>query len=206
MNEKMMRMYQAANLLKGIDGGSALAKLLGETPQTIKNWETRGPSKSGLIKAQTQIGCFVSWLETGEGQMASAELDFISKPQKTVPLISWAGAKNWEQTIDELIPTEAAQILVTCPVSSHTYALLVSDDANEPKFPIGSWIVVEPDETPINQKWCVVDEGGEEATLKQLVINGNTKYLRNDNPRFPIKEMGVDHHFCGTVKQLIMSI
>ena len=95
---------------------------------------------------------------------------------------------------------------MTYEAKQYTYALRVKDDMNEPKFPINSWLVIEPEEEPVHQKWCIVDEGGDEATCKQLVIDGATRYLRSDNARFPVKEMADNSNFCGTVKQLIVSI
>lgn len=64
MHETTKRLYQAAGL-KGIESPSALARLLGESPQTLKNWETRGVSAAGIINAQTLLGCDANWLKTG---------------------------------------------------------------------------------------------------------------------------------------------
>lgn len=71
MNEVTKRLYEAAEKLKDIQGQSALARLLNTSPQTVKNWETRGVSKKGLIDASKIIGCSVIWLETGKGEMTT---------------------------------------------------------------------------------------------------------------------------------------
>ena len=68
MNLQMQRLYQAAQELKKTVGQSAVARLLGVTPQTIYNWEQRGISRQGMIDAQRIIGCSAAWLETGQGQ------------------------------------------------------------------------------------------------------------------------------------------
>ncbi len=73
MNKQMERLYEAAKTLKGITGKSALARTINESPQTVKNWETRGVSKPGLLKAQKSIGCSAEWVETGEGPMRANE-------------------------------------------------------------------------------------------------------------------------------------
>lgn len=70
MHPQMKRLYDAAHMLKNVSGQSAVAKLLGQTAQTVHNWEQRGISKQGLLKAQQVIGCSASWLETGQGQQA----------------------------------------------------------------------------------------------------------------------------------------
>lgn len=69
MHIQMERLYRAARELKGIQTQAELARALNQSSQTVKNWETRGMSKAGLVKAQADIGCSATWLETGEGSM-----------------------------------------------------------------------------------------------------------------------------------------
>jgi hypothetical protein len=69
MNDQMTRLYLAAKTLRGVDGPSAIAKLLNVSPQTVHNWEDRGISQDGLLKAQEQVGCNAIWLRDGAGQM-----------------------------------------------------------------------------------------------------------------------------------------
>lgn len=63
------RLKQAAMARLGFDGHSDIAKLLGESPQTITNWESRGVSKSGLIKANLALGVSIEWIKSGLGEM-----------------------------------------------------------------------------------------------------------------------------------------
>jgi phage repressor protein C with HTH and peptisase S24 domain len=69
MHKQMERLYQAAKELRNITTPTELARALNQSQQTVNNWESRGISKSGLIKAQAMIGCSATWLETGEGAM-----------------------------------------------------------------------------------------------------------------------------------------
>jgi SOS-response transcriptional repressor LexA len=181
-----------------------LAQAVGCGQGAINNYESGArDNPRDLLELATALKVNPQWLKTGEGAMDS--LAPVS-PQIKVPLISWAEAKNWKDTIESLEPGVGEQILVTYEAKQYTYALRVKDDMNEPKFPINSWLVIEPEEEPVHQKWCIVDEGGDEATCKQLVIDGATRYLRSDNARFPIKEMKQNAKFCGTVKQLIVTV
>jgi DNA-binding XRE family transcriptional regulator len=66
---KIQRLYDAAKLLVGIQGKSALARHLGISPQTLANWEDRGISKAGLILCQQKIGVSIEWLDTADGEM-----------------------------------------------------------------------------------------------------------------------------------------
>ena len=70
MHEQMKRLYEAARVMKRVHGQSELARLLNVSPQTVHNWQARGISKQGILKAQEMIGCSASWLETGKGQMS----------------------------------------------------------------------------------------------------------------------------------------
>ena len=185
----------------------ALADTIGVSFQAIAKVEAGGFFGSvNNIKAAQFFNVSPEWLATGKNPSDLPSQAHQVFPQNRVPVLSWSDAKNYHDAIDSLIPANGEQILITCPKNTYTYALRVKDDMNSPKFPIDSWLVVEPEETPVDQKWCIVDEGGEEATCKQLVIDGATRYLRSDNARFPIKEMTKNARFCGTVKQLIVAI
>jgi hypothetical protein len=69
MNEQMTRLYDAANKLKKIEGQSAVALLLNQSPQTLNNWEARGMSSKGILLAEKVIGCSAQWLTSGTGTM-----------------------------------------------------------------------------------------------------------------------------------------
>jgi hypothetical protein len=72
MHKTAERLYLAAAELKRLKGQSQVARLLNESPQTIKNWETRGVSRPGAIKAQAVIGCSATWLLDGSGPMRAS--------------------------------------------------------------------------------------------------------------------------------------
>lgn len=78
MHQTMVRLYLAAKEMAETEGKSALGRLLNESPQTINNWESRGVSKAGMVKAQSIVGCSASWIETGSGPM-SANLGIDTK-------------------------------------------------------------------------------------------------------------------------------
>lgn len=63
------RLYLAAREIRAVTGQSAVARLLDQTPQTVKNWEKRGISEGGALIAQRRIGCDANWLLDGRGAM-----------------------------------------------------------------------------------------------------------------------------------------
>lgn len=82
MHETMKRLYLAANELLKTDGQSNVARLMNQSPQTLKNWESRGISADGMLIAEQSIGCSALWLKTGQGSMSSISLLPSSNTQK----------------------------------------------------------------------------------------------------------------------------
>jgi len=72
MHVQMKRLYEAAAALAGLKTQAEIARALNHSQQTVNNWEARGISKAGLLKAQSTIGCSATWLETGAPPMALA--------------------------------------------------------------------------------------------------------------------------------------
>lgn len=124
----------------------------------------------------------------------------------TVPLISWVQAGHWNDVIDNLHPGEGERIPTTYRVRKHTYALRVRGDSMEPKFPDGAILIVEPEENPEPGAFVIVRHNGGEATFKQLMVDGETRYLKPLNPRYPVMEMKPDAVFCGVVKRMEMDV
>lgn len=124
----------------------------------------------------------------------------------TVPLISWIQAGQWSDAIDNLQPGEGERIHTTYRVRKHTYALRVRGDSMEPKFPDGAILIVEPDENPEPGSFVIIRQNGGEATFKQLVQDGTSRYLKPLNSRYPILELKPDAVFCGVVKRVEMDV
>jgi len=72
MHAQMKRLYEAAMALAGLKTQAEIARALNQSQQTVNNWEARGISKAGLLRAQSAIGCSATWLETGTPPMAIA--------------------------------------------------------------------------------------------------------------------------------------
>jgi hypothetical protein len=63
---------EAAEILKGAKGPSAVARLLGVSAQKVTNWMSRGVSDAGMLDAERLIGCRAIWLQDGKGEMVDA--------------------------------------------------------------------------------------------------------------------------------------
>ncbi|WP_052812281.1 helix-turn-helix domain-containing protein [Xanthomonas campestris] len=66
MHDSMRRLYKAAAALSPpISGQSELARRVGQSPQTVNNWEARGISAAGATKVQQMLGISSTWTREG---------------------------------------------------------------------------------------------------------------------------------------------
>lgn len=89
------RLYLAARELKSVNGQSAVARLLNQSPQTVKNWEARGISKAGAIEAARIIGCSALWLMQGIGPMTAGAAEQTEAVPTPPPSYWREGKASW---------------------------------------------------------------------------------------------------------------
>jgi SOS-response transcriptional repressor LexA len=166
----------------------------------------QGYSELMLTKLAAALGCAVIDLFIEAERIQYGNTEDGPDLKGTVPLISWIQAGQWCDVIDNLHPGEGERIHTTYRVRKHTYALRVRGDSMEPKFPDGAILIVEPEENPASGSFVIVRHNGGEATFKQLMVDGETRYLKPLNPRYPIMEMKPDAVFCGVVKRMEMDV
>lgn len=84
MHDTMKRLYHAASILaQPIRGQSAVAAALGESPQTLNNWEARGVSKRGATKAQSKLGISSSWVTEAQSPVLISGISRIAEIETT---------------------------------------------------------------------------------------------------------------------------
>jgi hypothetical protein len=69
IHDTMTRLYEAAKALRGVEGPSNVARILNESPQMLNNWERRGMSAHGMLRAAAALGCSAEWLAGKPGEM-----------------------------------------------------------------------------------------------------------------------------------------
>lgn len=129
-----------------------------------------------------------------------------------LPLVSWVQAGSFQNIEDPFLPGDAdVWVPVTRRYSKRAFALRIRGDSMVdpsgigPSFPEGSIICVEPDATPIHKSFVVVRlDNSVDATFKQLIIDGDARYLKPLNPRYPIMTVTDEATICGVVMQMIM--
>jgi phage repressor protein C with HTH and peptisase S24 domain len=211
MHVQMTRLYEAAEVLAGLKTQAEIARALNQSQQTVNNWEARGISKAGLLKAQSAIGCSATWLETGEPPMALAPLPlpppaaqdnpFIEDargvrvgdepdtvPIRRVTLKLHAGVTGFETEPDledgGVLHLPRAIVETHNLVPHQLLAIRVRGQSMEPMMFEDDVVVVNTaDKQPLSREIYAVNFNGE-ALVKQLVKRNNDWFLYSVNPDF----------------------
>lgn len=107
MHPTTERLFKAAAEVAGLSKPSQIAVALGESQQTLKNWEARGASQRGLLRACELWGLSPSWVRDGEGPMRVASVQTpvahgMSLDEFTVPTL------NREELLSAKTPSQFA--------------------------------------------------------------------------------------------------
>lgn len=125
-----------------------------------------------------------------------------------VPVISWVQAGQWTEVMSSFTAADAEE-WVACPVAHgpRTFVLRVRGESMynphaRRSFRDGDLIYVDPDKAAENGSLVVAQiAGNTEATFKQLMLEGDKKYLKALNTAWPdpIIQIGGDANICGVV-------
>ena len=193
--------------------GSELARQLGTGRASVSHWRTGqvAPSSENLLKLSKALRCNARWLASGVGTPeGNVELELGPDLRGKAPLISWVQAGKWKEIdMAGLRQTETGFYQHTANVSDEAFALRVKGDSmtsfnGGKSIPEGSVIIVDPNVPAEHGKVVVARlEESNEATLKQLVIDGGVKYLKPFNSSYPTMPINGNCTIIGVVKQLI---
>lgn len=221
MNIKDIRRENMRFLVKVAGSITAMAKRLDKSPSQIS--QLIGAKKSGsknkpigdMIAAQVEAAFNKprGWLDKEHFHIRETFPDYVLMPVvHFVPLITWNEIQTWQRLADTNEPKTYTQWLPVSNVhSKKAFALQVNGDSMEApsgtSFPNGALIVVDPDKTPTNKSYVVVNLNEKEnnsTTFKQLIIDGNRRYLKPLNPRYPILELSDNAVIIGIIKQMVL--
>lgn len=203
MHPQMERLFTAALDLRGADNPSAVARLLEESPQTVHNWERRGISAAGLLKAQKRVGCRAEWLATGQGQMVGGVeetaavymlADAEYAPVRFIKLRLQAGVTGFatEQNPEEEPPIVFRRDWLARKgyQSQKLIAVRVKGSSMEPSLFDGDTVLIDTAQTePLDGCVYALNYEGE-AIIKRMVRDAGSWWLNSDNPdasRYPRK-------------------
>ena len=193
--------------------GSELARQLGTGRASVSHWRTGQvvPSSENLLKLSKALRCNARWLASGVGTPeGNVELELGPDLRGKAPLISWVQAGKWKEIdMESLRQSDTVFYQHTANVSDESFALRVKGDSmtsfsGGKSIPEGSVIIVDPNVPAEHGKVVVARlEDSDEATLKQLVIDGGAKYLKPFNNSYPTLPINGNCTIIGVVKQLI---
>ncbi len=164
----------------------------GITRSAVAAWE-RGGARPHLKKlpALAQIlDTSIEYLLNGKdetrypGATAAASTPNINSH---IPLLTWQQASQWAEIADKLEPQQIAVWFPRTPsVNPNQFALRVQGVSMEPQFQDAAIIFIDPNATPQHLDFVVVQlQGLEEPVFRQLLIEGNRKFLKILNPDLP---------------------
>ena len=191
------------------------------TIHRIISGESLNPRFSNVEKIARALRVNSTWLLTGAGDPDLTTLDLAEllaeatsnvEPgpdiKGSVPLISWVQAGTWCE-ISDVRNLDDVDVWLPCAVSHsrETYALRVRglsmfNPHERRSFRDGDIIFVDPMRDAENGSLVVAKLGDtDEATFKQLVIEGRHRFLRPLNPQWPdpVIQMPEDAFICGVV-------
>lgn len=201
MHPSMARLYQAARELKDVVGQSAVGRLLNASPQTIKNWETRGVSKAGAITAQEIVGCSATWVLEGTGPMAAVLLDQgpISRTPSCIPVVGMAklGDNGFYEEISSA-PGNGDGTVEAYSTDPGAYALRVRGDSMFPAIRDGWYVVVEPHGRRTTGEYVLIKLVNGQKMVKELIMErpeSITVVSVNGDKRRTIMREEIDTHY-----------
>ena len=186
-----------SKLMLDMDVSNAkLARMIGVSRPTIGNWieGKSAPTGENLTNLANALKVDPNWLMSGKESRVRLDNN-VDISQKipfdgfSIPVISWVAAGSFGpietvlrySDVDEYLPP-----IKEC--GKNGYGLVVTGISMSPKFEPEDRIYVNPDFQVSDLKTgdlvIVSCAGDNEATFKQLIIEGTTKYLKPLNPKW----------------------
>ncbi|MEY8688343.1 MAG: hypothetical protein AB9M53_00505 [Leptothrix sp. (in: b-proteobacteria)] len=140
MHESTARLYLAASRIRGVTGQTNVAKALNQSPQTVKNWESRGVSKEGALLVEQILGVRPAWILRNEGDMVAE-----AKP----PLIAGEAhhVRLYERTVPPTVTWEWV-MQAKVPMTMKEFRVAMPDDALAPKVARGTPLEFDSGKAP----------------------------------------------------------
>jgi len=183
---------------------------------SVNDWELGNTRPSGysLLQLAKVLMVTPDWIQTGEGDVSDNTTVRLTETVRRVPLISWVQAGAWTDTCTPATLSDYSDwVSTTANVSQGSFALTVRGDsmqrADGKSIPEGAKIIVDPQFDPAHLAGKVVVamlDGGNEATVKELVIDGPNRYLVPWNPRYHPIPIDGNCRIVGVVKQVMMDL
>ena len=224
MNVKSIRRENLRALAQSVGGISRLADRLNKSQSQLSHLIGQRFIKNIGDKIATEVENAFNkspgWLDHPQQLIEKKFLPYSLEPNgerstlcQQVPLISWEEATQWDTLAYLYQPTKHTPMIPTSTphLGPFAFALRVCGDYMESltgiSFFEGAIVIADPDSRALPDSFVIArinqDRG---ATLKQLFLQGNKRYLKPLNRRYPILEFTITTIILGVVKQLIFNL
>lgn len=196
MDERMQRLYRAAYSLGKLSSDHdqvGLARLLNLSQQIVHNWENRGPSKDGLLKAQMELGINATWVMESQGPMFISEHASLIDQAKFDVLDAAAecgkGCVNQEhpEVVSSLtMPLEVANRMIGSSNRGDNIKIIVAvNDSMMPTINPGDLLFVDVTVREYGGESIYLLLHGGEMLCKRLSLAGAELMVSSDNRAYP---------------------
>ena len=190
-----------------------LANRLGVKQQAISR-VCRGQTKTStfLLPMCDELGVDPTWLANGVGEPFTQKKELKDQIRR-IPEISWKQAIDWRDKYTDIDSSELGEYWrVTADLTDDRgYILRVRGDGMEgtgsKHIPEGAIIIVQPQEDDLFKSGDLVIAalpGAEHAIFKQLITEGQNRYLKSFNPQYPMIPLDENCKLVGLVKQSVV--
>lgn len=185
---------------------SELSRQIGAPRATINrlvSGRTPDPRASTLQAIADFFNISVDQLLGKQPLYSNFNQDIIATTNKSLPIIDWEEAKNWESLIKQLKSDNSfSWVAGDQSMENGLFALKLSGEAMWPQFQEGTILFVDPKKQIKNKDFVVsYVKKNDEIVLRQLTLEGKYRFLKAINPIFPIIQMGNQDEIIGVVVQ-----
>lgn len=172
MDATFERLFTAATQIKGIKNKAELARLLNISPQTLKNWESRGISSQGVIESAAILNISTQWLTNGTGEMKNN--NSIHAPNNSGTQNNVIGTQN------NFLPESSGSLKT----------MQMPDDSFAPLIPQGSELTYNTSDTSIKNGKIYLIQQGEQVFIRRAFpqLSGSLKWAC-ENPAYGADEL-----------------
>lgn len=214
MNVKDIRRKNLRAIARSVGGVTQLAERLGKSQSQISHLIGTNPVKNIGDRFAAEVEkAFTKphgWLDHEHHDLQEESAIYQTrKDYSQIPLLTWQEVASWNDTA--AAKKYSQYIISHLPVGSRSFAVRVDGDSMEApsgiSFPNRSIIVIDPDERSSNGTYVLAKQNNSsQLVFKQLIIDGNRRYLKPLNPRYPITEITPQAIIAGVVRLMLMEI
>lgn len=215
MNVKEIRRKNLRALSRKVGGVTQLAERLSKLQSQISHLIGTNPIKNIGDKLATQVEKAFNlphgWLDHLHPDLQEESAIYsIGSPQPLfyrIPLVTWQEAADAHPKYS--FKNNKNFIVTQIQVSPNAFALQVEGDSMEStqgiSFPNHSIIIVDPEYRITNNAYVIAKQNhSTQLVFKQYATDGNRRYLKPLNPRYPLIEINTHAIICGVIRGLLM--